>query len=454
MIKLVAVDMDGTFLDHRMQYPRRLFAKIYQYFQEQGIRFVVASGNQYYQLISFFDERFQNITYVSENGALIMENGKDIFHSEIPRVHLQRIVARLQQDPRVTICLCGQKSAYLLSDDQEAWDQYKDYYYRLKTIRSLQDVDAQDIILKVALSVPDADTQEILEGLTADLQDIIKPVSSGHGSIDLIIPQYHKGHAIEFLCQRYHLSLQECAAFGDGGNDIEMLKMVGYGFAMGNASLAVKAAAQEVIEDHRQYGVFKTLLKCFPDIVIDERDKALLGMWYDANYDPQILQHKQDIHHLCYLYNHSDPLTVSYRQELLEKIFQQKCENLEIVAPFLCDCGHLISLGKDVYVNSHAYFMDGATITIGNHVFIGPSVGLYTAIHPLDYPSRDRGLEKAKPIVIEDHVWLGANVIVLPGVTIGKGSVIGAGSVVTKDIPPHVLAFGNPCQVKKTIQQD
>ena len=97
--------------------------------------------------------------------------------------------------------------------------------------------------------------------------------------------------------------------------------------------------------------------------------------------------------------------------------------------------------------------MDGAKITIGDNVFIGPSVGLYTAIHPLNYKKRNAGYEKAKPITIGDNVWLGANVVVLPGVTIGSGSVIGAGSVVNKDIPKNVVAFGNPCRVVKEIEQ-
>ena len=95
--------------------------------------------------------------------------------------------------------------------------------------------------------------------------------------------------------------------------------------------------------------------------------------------------------------------------------------------------------------------LDCARVTIGNNVLIGPNCGIYTAIHPLDSETRLQGLETAQPITIKDGVWLGGNVVILPGVTIGEKTVIGAGSVVTKDIPDHVLAYGNPCRVIKTL---
>ena len=98
--------------------------------------------------------------------------------------------------------------------------------------------------------------------------------------------------------------------------------------------------------------------------------------------------------------------------------------------------------------------MDGARIIIGDHVFIGPYCGFYTATHPLEYKRRNQGLEKALPITIGNNCWLGANVSVMPGVTIGEGCVIGAGSVVTKDIPAYSLAAGVPCVVKRKIENE
>ena len=119
----------------------------------------------------------------------------------------------------------------------------------------------------------------------------------------------------------------------------------------------------------------------------------------------------------------------------------------------ILDYGKNIKLGKNVFVNINNYFMDGATIEIGDNVFIGPSCGFYTANHPLDYTNRNQGLEKALPIKIGDNCWFGANVSVMPGVTIGAGCVIAAGAVVTKDMPANSLIAGVPAKVIKTIEQ-
>ena len=125
---------------------------------------------------------------------------------------------------------------------------------------------------------------------------------------------------------------------------------------------------------------------------------------------------------------------------------------VEIIQPFWCDYGYHIHIGNSVFINHNCVILDGADVCFGNHVFVGPNCGFYTAGHPLDITQRNAGLEYANPIHIEDDVWLGAGVNVLAGVTIGTGSVIGAGSVVNKDIPSHVLAAGNPCHIIKKIE--
>jgi acetyltransferase-like isoleucine patch superfamily enzyme len=129
-------------------------------------------------------------------------------------------------------------------------------------------------------------------------------------------------------------------------------------------------------------------------------------------------------------------------------------KGLVLLSPFVCDYGKHIIFGEDVFVNINGYFMDGALITVGNHVFIGPYCGFYTATHPLNYEDRNKGLEKALPITVGNNVWFGANVSVMPGVTIGNGCVIGAGSVVTNDIPDNSIAMGVPCKVMKTVKQE
>lgn len=123
-----------------------------------------------------------------------------------------------------------------------------------------------------------------------------------------------------------------------------------------------------------------------------------------------------------------------------------------IEQPFLCDYGYNIHIGDNFYANHNLVILDGATVKFGDNVFVAPNCGFYTAGHPIDAAERNKGLEYARPITVGNDVWIGGNVCVLPGVTIGDDCVIGAGSVVVKDIPPHSVAVGNPCKVIKKIK--
>lgn len=127
-------------------------------------------------------------------------------------------------------------------------------------------------------------------------------------------------------------------------------------------------------------------------------------------------------------------------------------ENYWIEQPFWCDYGYNIEIGENFYSNHNLTILDGNKVKFGDNVFIGPNCSFYTAGHPLDTQRRNQGLEYAKPIIIGNNVWLGGNVCVLPGVTIGDNVVIGAGSVVTKDIPSNVVAAGNPCKIIKNLK--
>jgi len=185
-----------------------------------------------------------------------------------------------------------------------------------------------------------------------------------------------------------------------------------------------------------------------------EKEKMLEGLWYDANFDEELVEERNKAKDLCYELNQIRPTNIEKRQEITEKILGELPEGVHLSSPFMTDYGVNIKLGRNVGINHCCYFMDGAPITLGNNVFVGPSCGFYTATHPLNYKDRNKGLEKASPINIGDNVWLGANVTVLPGVTIGSGSVIGAGSVIAKDIPKNSLGVGNPCKVVRTIEQN
>lgn len=174
------------------------------------------------------------------------------------------------------------------------------------------------------------------------------------------------------------------------------------------------------------------------------------GQLYNPNYDAEIITRREAAKALCMRYNQTEP---SQRQALLQEIAGSVGKNPCIEPPFCCDYGSNIHLGDHFYANHNLVILDGAEVRCGDHVFIAPNVGLYTAGHPLDSARRNAGLEYAKPITLGNNVWIGAGSSVLPGVTIGDGAIIGAGSVVSRDIPANVVAVGNPCKVIREINE-
>ena len=185
-----------------------------------------------------------------------------------------------------------------------------------------------------------------------------------------------------------------------------------------------------------------------------EREKLEKGLWYDANYDTELLEERANAEELYFYFNHTNPKDAAKKEEILKQLLPHKGENITILSPFYTDYGYNCFIGNETFINHNAYLMDCAPITIGKHCFIGPNCGMYTAIHPIVAKERNQGLEMAKPITIKDNVWIGGDVTILPGVTIGEGSVIGAKSLVTKDIPANVIAVGNPCRVVRPITDE
>lgn len=182
-----------------------------------------------------------------------------------------------------------------------------------------------------------------------------------------------------------------------------------------------------------------------------EKEKMLRGMIYDANYDPGLIAERLECKELCHDYNNLRPKNMEGRNRLLHKIIGSIAGEILIEQPFACDYGYNIHVGRNFYANHNLVILDGAKVTFGDNVFIAPNCGFYTAGHPLEAEERNKGLEYARPISVGDNVWIGGNVCVMPGVTIGSNCVIGAGSVVTKDIPDNSVAVGNPCRVIRTI---
>lgn len=152
-----------------------------------------------------------------------------------------------------------------------------------------------------------------------------------------------------------------------------------------------------------------------------------------------------------YQYNHAHYNDHKLRDELIKEILGGYKDKLKITPPVYFDYGKHTFVGKNFYANFDCIFLDVNTITIGDNVMFGPRVGLYTAGHPIDKDVRITGLEYGLPITIGNNVWIGGNVVVMPGVHIGDNTIIGSGSVVTKDIPSDVIAAGNPCKVIRKI---
>lgn len=153
-----------------------------------------------------------------------------------------------------------------------------------------------------------------------------------------------------------------------------------------------------------------------------------------------------------YDFNATRPLEQQKRTALLKEMFAEIGEGCYIEPPLHANwAGKHVRFGNFVYANFNLTLVDDTWITVGNHVMIGPNVSICTAGHPVNPDLRSKGIQFNAPVTIEDNVWIGASCTILPGVTIGENSVIGAGSVVTKDIPANVVAVGTPCRVLRPI---
>jgi len=184
-----------------------------------------------------------------------------------------------------------------------------------------------------------------------------------------------------------------------------------------------------------------------------EKEKMSAGFWYYP-MDEQLNTERMRAEELCYLFNQINPQNHAQKEALLRQLLPHCAQDVIILGPFYTDYGYHCFIKEGTFINRGAYLMDGAKITIGKHCFIGPNCGMYTASHPIAASIRRQGFEKAGPITIGDDVWIGGNTVILPGVVIGQKSVIGAGSVVTGNIPEQVVAFGNPCRVIRSISED
>lgn len=188
----------------------------------------------------------------------------------------------------------------------------------------------------------------------------------------------------------------------------------------------------------------------------DEKTKMLAGQPYNAG-DPQLALERKRARTLCDAYNHLPVNADGERSRVLAELFGRAGDpsfDAKVTAPFRCDYGTHIDIGSNAYFNYDCVILDVCRVTIGNDTLFGPGVHIYAASHPMTVAARRTGLESGAPVSIGNDVWVGGRAIILPGVAIGARSVIGAGSIVTKDVPAGVFAAGNPCRVIHTIDEN
>lgn len=184
-----------------------------------------------------------------------------------------------------------------------------------------------------------------------------------------------------------------------------------------------------------------------------EKEKSHAGLLYQPG-DPELVADRDVTIRKLHEYNSIHPLERQQRQAAIAGLLGKIGVNCVVEQPLFCTYGYNTTVGDNFFLNVNCKLMDSGKITIGSNVFIAPNVCIITEEHAMDVKQRLQGLEYTHPVTIGDNVWICAGVLVLPGVTIGENSVIGAGSVVTKDVPPNCLAVGNPCRVIRGLVQE
>lgn len=225
MIKAIAVDKDGTFLNSEHSYDRAYFDRLFTEIKRQNIKFIVASGNQYAQLQSFFPDKDEEITFVGENGAVTFFKDKLLNAHHFDATLIEDVVKFLEQEHHIkNIILSGAKTAYLHHDAPEAFKKHVKLYYKDLTYVDNFDDLSHDKIVKVAMLITDENLlNKVVNELNTKFGESIRSVTSGFDSLDLLVPHVNKGEAIKELLAKWDIQEDELLAFGDANNDIEML---------------------------------------------------------------------------------------------------------------------------------------------------------------------------------------------------------------------------------------
>ncbi len=261
-VRLVAVDMDGTLLDSKGRLPADLF-RIIRELTDRGIRFVIASGRQYYNLEAQFHEIADRLTFVGENGAAVFEKGDLLFFDDMRSEDVEALIGQGAALPGAVPGLCGAGAAYIDRADPAPEKNIRKYYDRLERVENFVDVLEKDRICKVTFCVAGSAEETVYPVLSAQ-NPHLKVALSGEHWVDVTNPSAHKGNALTFLQQRDGLSPDECMAFGDYLNDCEMMQACGQSYGMKNGHPALLALCRHITDKtNDEDGVCDTLRHVF-----------------------------------------------------------------------------------------------------------------------------------------------------------------------------------------------
>lgn len=257
-VRLIAVDMDGTLLDDQKRYDKSRFAAQLAQLNRLGIRFVVASGNQFYKLQEYFAEHQTGISYVAENGGYVHDGEQELFAVQFDQELVEKVYALIGKVDRMSAVICGHNCAYYLEganpDDVE---NAKNHYARFEAVKSYHNI--EDTVLKIALKMEPEDHAQVLAQVNELFGAELDCVTSGHQWIDLILPGVHKGYGLSLLQKQWGIEDHQVMAFGDSNNDLEMLQRAGFSFAMANANERIKSVAKYQTRSNNEDGVLNAI---------------------------------------------------------------------------------------------------------------------------------------------------------------------------------------------------
>lgn len=261
MIKLIAVDMDGTFLDDQKKYDKRLFAAQLQQLAKQEIKFVVASGNQYLHLKNYFSDFLDKVTFVCENGALIVEKNQIIYERCLASNLVNWIVETLLTNEEIALdrlILSGKNSSYILQNTKEEFlNSGRFFYHNLQLVESLYNL--PDQIYKVTINFTTEKKAESLAILHGAFDEQATILTSGFKAVDVVAQKVGKETALSHLQRTWSITDNELACFGDNLNDLGMIKKAAYGFVMENGKEELKNYAYKVIGTNNKNAVLREI---------------------------------------------------------------------------------------------------------------------------------------------------------------------------------------------------